>query len=713
MRRINNRLVELPLFRNAVVSLLPMLLVALMLTACSDDDAVTDAATTPFTTYRVAVVMPLDAYSKQRYARTAQWAADNLNAAQSGLDSGVRLSIEWHDENTEDMATLGKQLVADDGIVAVVGPYSSVDTYALADELSLRGKPLITPSASSAQLIRGFSGMGFLWALAESDISQCEVLLAKAYNYGARRVRLVAADDIYGETFSDWFAFQATEMGLTVDDVVRYGEGQCEAALSKALRGSSDYVIFVPANQQDVLTGARLRATTPGATPMLMSDMAYDMALPALGDIAEGVSGVCMYANPESGFEVSYKTKFGETPTVEETNLYDALMLIAFALRHQEVTGGYDLNEQLRTIVATDGQPLISWDISGMRDEFRAIANGSSYNIYGASGPLDFDKTVYTNVLHSTYIDFTVHDGQFVIQDFASTDGSKRTDAALAGWNWKASRTDSVANGNVSISYPALGERWALLVAPSTGWVNYRQQADVLDMYQLLKSHGYDDDHIVLIMEDDLANNPANTEPGCVRVSPDGPNLYHDVTIDYHPTALEPADIRRILCGEVSDRLPQVIRSTANDNVFVFWSGHGEYGQMVWCNRSEGFTADLMRATAEALRAKGCYRKMGWFVETCFSASVMQRIEGTPGIMAITAADERETSKADVYSPTLKTWMTNRFSSTLTEVISANSAVTIKDLYYRLTTNTIGSHPRLFNQAHFGNPNITTMKEWF
>ena len=81
--------------------------------------------------------------------------------------------------------------------------------------------------------------------------------------------------------------------------------------------------------------------------------------------------------------------------------------------------------------------------------------------------------------------------------------------------------------------------------------------------------------------------------------------------------------------------------------------------------------------------------------------------------MAITAADERETSKADIYSPTLKAWMTNRFSSTLTEAISANSAVTIKDLYYRLTTNTIGSHPRLYNQAHFGNLNITTMKGWF
>lgn len=123
-------------------------------------------------------------------------------------------------------------------------------------------------------------------------------------------------------------------------------------------------------------------------------------------------------------------------------------------------------------------------------------------------------------------------------------------------------------------------------------------------------------------------------------------------------------------------------------------------------------TADLMEETAEALRAKRCYRKMGWFVETCFSASVLKCIEGTPSMIAVTAADERETSKADVYNATLKVWMSNRFTSTLTEAITANSSITIKELYHRLTTNTIGSHPRLYNQSGFGNLNITTMKEW-
>ena len=56
--------------------------------------------------------------------------------------------------------------------------------------------------------------------------------------------------------------------------------------------------------------------------------------------------------------------------------------------------------------------------------------------------------------------------------------------------------------------------------------------------------------------------------------------------------------------------------------------------------------------------------------------------------------------------------MTNRFSSTLTESLTEHPDITLKDLYYRLTTNTIGSHVRLLNQACFGNLNTTTMKEW-
>lgn len=65
-----------------------------------------------------------------------------------------------------------------------------------------------------------------------------------------------------------------------------------------------------------------------------------------------------------------------------------------------------------------------------------------------------------------------------------------------------------------------------MVVATSSGWDNYRHQADALAAYQLLKSRGVRDDHIVLIMADDIAGNARNREPGVVRnVAGGGPTF--------------------------------------------------------------------------------------------------------------------------------------------------------------------------------------------
>ena len=50
---------------------------------------------------------------------------------------------------------------------------------------------------------------------------------------------------------------------------------------------------------------------------------------------------------------------------------------------------------------------------------------------------------------------------------------------------------------------------WALLVAGSNGWYNYRHQADVCHAYQILHNHGIPDSNIVVMMYDDIAQNPA------------------------------------------------------------------------------------------------------------------------------------------------------------------------------------------------------------
>lgn len=49
---------------------------------------------------------------------------------------------------------------------------------------------------------------------------------------------------------------------------------------------------------------------------------------------------------------------------------------------------------------------------------------------------------------------------------------------------------------------------WAVLVAGSNGWYNYRHQADLCHAYQILHQNGIPDSNIIVMMYDDLAQNP-------------------------------------------------------------------------------------------------------------------------------------------------------------------------------------------------------------
>ena len=51
------------------------------------------------------------------------------------------------------------------------------------------------------------------------------------------------------------------------------------------------------------------------------------------------------------------------------------------------------------------------------------------------------------------------------------------------------------------------GQNWAVLVAGSNGWYNYRHQSDVCHAYQILHKNGIPDSNIIVMMYDDIAHN--------------------------------------------------------------------------------------------------------------------------------------------------------------------------------------------------------------
>lgn len=683
--------------------------------ACSSDNEPSGEKSIPLKEYKIACILPQSNGMQARWERIAGWATQMMEEAQHDFGKGVKLSFEWYDEENTDVADCVKQLAKREDIKAVIGPYFSKNVETAAGILYGKNKPMLVPVASSAELIRKYAKAGFLWALTETDITQCEVLLSKAMMHGAKKVSMIACADLYGQTFIDWFSFQARELGLTVASQVIYTSGNLEERMNSLLASDCDYAICVPSSEADGVKMVRTYRKRQESSPrLLFSDMAHSARLLSeAGALAEGIEGVTISANPASGFEVSYQTRFGETPLTGEAQLLDAMMMLNLAAYHKEQSGVENLNDALKQIVDGREEGMgVSWTTSDVAYGLIMLELGVMPNLSGASGPLDFDATVYTNVLQTTYASWEIYNGKYITLDYNTSDGSKRTAANLAGWNWKNSQMQDIADqGN--FAYPPRRENYALVIAGSNGWENYRHQADALDMYQILKASGYDDDHIILILEDDIANHALNPQKGVVQVRIGGKNVYQDAEIDYRLGTLQPEDILAILCGKSSERLPKVIEATENDNLLIFWSGHGTQGKFVWRDDRGGFTRNDMSRLMEQLNAGGKhYRKMLWLVETCYAGSVAQGGEGYPGVLFLTAANEDESSKADIYNNDLQVFMSNRFTATLEDELTQNATISLRDLYYKLFRNTVGSHVMVYNQANFDNLFNCTMEEF-
>ena len=75
------------------------------------------------------------------------------------------------------------------------------------------------------------------------------------------------------------------------------------------------------------------------------------------------------------------------------------------------------------------------------------------------------------------------------------------------------------------------GELWALLIAGSAGWGNYRHQADVCHAVQVLRRGGIPEDRMVVMLFDDIAHNPENPRQGEIINHPKGLDVYKGVPL--------------------------------------------------------------------------------------------------------------------------------------------------------------------------------------
>ena len=718
--------------RNNHVLLALTLLVAFVATfvSCKDGaDTYVHYSNAKTTKYKIAVVLPInsDGEYRNRLEQTVNWALENMRTAEklvaeTGDTSLVDLDVEWYDEDTAPLAELSTKLANRSDILLVVGPLRNANVDIMARACYKTKKPLIVPSATSEDVIRRYavtkSGdraeKPFLWSLCETDVSQSCVAVAKAWEGGAKSLALLTPDTDYGKTFYDWVPFLSNDMdvSLSSDLILQYDSDNLAEQAQTALESGVDCIICAAASVSEAKTVLELKQKATKETPrILFTNGALSQSLLDLGDMAEGAEGVAPYADPTTGFQIAYEERFGYSPAGAESQVYDAILLSGLTAFAKNYTGGTtDTNELIREITSVGEDEYPIWNELGLRSLILLLKKEKLVKLVGASGVLRFDSESCTSILQSTYVHWMVYENQFVTIDFCSTDGNGRTASTLASWKWNATIQQQLSNEDVDIAYKPLKDQWAVLVQGSNEWKNYRHQADVLNVYQMLKHYGWDDDHIILIISDDIANNRYNIYPGEVRTSTDSPNLYKNAVIDYNSDTLNVTDISKILLGQKSSHLPKVLETNDQSNVLFFWSGHGclkgakyRANAFVWRNGGQLLTDEDFRNVLQTMRNEERYRKMLLLLEPCYSRNMAQQTSNLPGILAIASASGNENSFADFHSADLSVWMSDRYSNNLVTTLTENPSQKFNELYEYLYRHTLGSHVYIENGNWFGN----------
>jgi len=190
---------------------------------------------------------------------------------------------------------------------------------------------------------------------------------------------------------------------------------------------------------------------------------------------------------------------------------------------------------------------------------------------------------------------------------------------------------------------------YAVLVAGSNTWSNYRHQADVSHAYQILRNNGVPQENIITMMYDDIANNRRNPTPGVIINEPKGKDVYGGVVIDYKGHDVSPDIFTKVLTGKATNAgTGKVLTSGPNDHVFINFVDHGAVGLLAFPN--EYLYAEDLQKIFNEMYENGKYGKLVMYTEACEAGSMYDKhLTSSMNIYVTTAANAKESSYACYY----------------------------------------------------------------
>jgi len=261
---------------------------------------------------------------------------------------------------------------------------------------------------------------------------------------------------------------------------------------------------------------------------------------------------------------------------------------------------------------------------------------------------------------------------------------------------------------------PGAGNTWAVIAAGSKGFWNYRHQADACHAYHVLRNSGISRDHIILMMEDDVAGSSENPFKGKLfnRPGSNALDVYNGCNVDYRGSIVTAKLFLSVIAGNESG-VPdggKVLKSGRNDRVFLNFIDHGGVGIVAFPNGPILHVSELATAL-NTMHQKKLFKEVVFYMEACESGSMFPHLSTDGKILAVTAANANESSWGYYCPPQNDTVHGKRVGSCLGDLFSIAwmedsdlgqyRKESISTQVERVTERTTKSHVMTFGDTSF------------
>ena len=307
---------------------------------------------------RIGATMSLTGkqYSVQGgYGREGYLLCEKHVNAQGGLLGRPLQFVIYDDESDEKTAArLYEKLIVEDRVDAVLGPYGTAITEAVADVPEKHRKVMIAANAATSSIWE--KGRRYLiMVLAPIDTAAVGVADAASRN-GLRTVAILSQDALLPRAVVKGTGEVAKARGLELVSTETYPDGTTDfsAILNRLKAARPDVLVAVSVRLDDLVTITRQMQEVDFNVKM-MSSLPYGL-LPdyytRLGKQAEFVYSATFWeaALPNPGnrdFVAAYESEFKRPPAVQSANSYAGCQIFAEAVRRAGTTESERLREVL------------------------------------------------------------------------------------------------------------------------------------------------------------------------------------------------------------------------------------------------------------------------------------------------------------------------------------------------------------------------------